>query len=100
MSMSEVALLRQRIELELEAVRRAMYGPVVGTARHTFISARMERVGVCRETLAHHIGSEAAMQVVGQLYVQTMEEQDDDAKNQNESDILRADESFPTTLAT
>ncbi len=99
MSMSEVALLRQRIELELEAVRRAMYGPVVGTARHTFISARMERVGVCRETLAHHIGSEAAMQVVGQLYVQTMEEQDN-AENQNESDVLRAGESFPTTLAT
>ena len=75
MSMSEVALLRQRIELELEAVRRAMYGPAVGTARHAFISARMNHVGMCRETLAHHIGSEAATQVVGQLYVQTMEQE-------------------------
>lgn len=49
---SEVAELRQQIALELDAMRRGLLGISTGTARHTFIHARMERIGACQDTLA------------------------------------------------
>jgi hypothetical protein len=39
MSKSEVAELRRRIELECEAIQRAMTGFAAGAARHEFIMA-------------------------------------------------------------
>ena len=47
-SNSEVARLRRRIEEEYEAAERAMHGYAV-TARHEFITARMEKIGACHE---------------------------------------------------
>ena len=41
---SEVARIRQQIDLELEAAQRGMYG-FAATARHDFINARMQRGG-------------------------------------------------------
>ncbi len=73
MSGSEVARLRQQIELELEAMRRGLFGISAGTARHAFIHARMERVGACQDVLASHVGEPEAAQVVCHLYTQTME---------------------------
>lgn len=73
MNCSEVAQIRQQIELEMEAMRNGMTGIALGTARHAFIQARMERIGVCRNNLAGHVGEAAATQVVCKLYVQTME---------------------------
>ncbi len=72
---SEVARLRQQIELELDAMRRGLYGISAGTARHAFIHARMERIGACQDTLAHEIGEKAASQVVCSMYMQTMEQE-------------------------
>jgi hypothetical protein len=73
MSRSEVAQLRRRIEVELDAMRRGLAGLSAGNARHMFIHARMERVGVCQDVLANQLGEAAAAQIVCQLYIQTME---------------------------
>ncbi len=71
---SEVAQLRQQIALELDAMRRGLLGISTGSARHAFIHARMERVGVCQDTLATSIGEQAATQIVCVAYMQAMEQ--------------------------
>ncbi|HLG78386.1 MAG TPA: hypothetical protein VKX46_18370 [Ktedonobacteraceae bacterium] len=73
MSRSEIAQLRQQIELELDALRRGMAGIAAGTARHAFIHARMERLGTCQDSLAGKIGASAASEIVCHLYIQAME---------------------------
>jgi hypothetical protein len=71
---SEVAQLRQQIALELDAMRRGLLGISTGSARHAFIHARMERIGVCQDTLASSIGEQAATQLVCAVYMQAMEQ--------------------------
>lgn len=71
--MSEVALLRQQIELELVAMRNGLSGLSSGLARHAFIHARMDRIGACQDSLADQLGEDDATRVVCQLYVQAME---------------------------
>lgn len=75
MSMSEVANLRQHIELEYEAMQHAMTGFAEGTARHTFITARMNGVGYYQQALALLIGKEAASQFVYDCYVTAVGEE-------------------------
>jgi hypothetical protein len=72
--MSEVARLRQQIESELAALRRGLADMATGQARHAFIHARMNRVGVCQEDLAHYVGEQDALMTVCQLYEQAMEQ--------------------------
>lgn len=43
MAESEIASLMQRIDLEREAAQQGLTGLAYGTARHDFITARMER---------------------------------------------------------
>ena len=43
MSGSEIARLRQQIQLEYEAAQRGLSGLASGVARHDFIEARMEK---------------------------------------------------------
>ena len=71
---SEVAQLRQQIALELDAMRRGLLGISTGSTRHAFIHARMERIGVCQDTLANSIGEPAATQLVCAAYMQAMEQ--------------------------
>lgn len=71
---SEVAQLRQQIALELDAMRRGLLGISTGSARHAFIHARMERIGVCQDRLATSIGEQAATQIVCAVYMQAMEQ--------------------------
>lgn len=73
MGKSEVARLREQIALELEAMLRGMQGLAV-TARHDFILARMDRVGIYQDSLANQIGDAAATETVCQLYVEIMEQ--------------------------
>lgn len=74
MCVSEIARLRQQIELEMDAMRYAFSGFALGTARHAFIHKKLERIGACQDSLAHHIGENAAHQFVCSLYVRTMED--------------------------
>ena len=68
MNKSEVARLREEIELQLEAMQRGMYGFASGTARHTFIRARMDRISEYQHTLIDYIGEQDADQLVCSLY--------------------------------
>ena len=73
MNKSEVALLHQQIELQLEAMRRGMSGFATGKARHAFIRAQMDRIGECQDALAIYVGEGIANQVIHSLYIEVME---------------------------
>jgi hypothetical protein len=73
MSRSEIAQLREQIELELVAMRRGLYAVSEGQARHAFINAKMERIGTCQDRLAHHVGEKKANHIVYELYVEAMD---------------------------
>jgi hypothetical protein len=75
MMRSEIARLREQIELELVAMERGMHGLALGTARHAFIQARMERIGEYQDTLASEVGDTTATQIVCNLYVDVMEKE-------------------------
>ena len=68
MHVSEVARLREEIELQLEAMQRGLYGFASGSARHAFVRARMERISECQHTLTDYIGEQDADQLVCNLY--------------------------------
>ena len=70
---SEVAQLRQQIEMELTSMWHGLNGYASGTARHNFIHTRMERVGACQDMLAQHLGEHAATQMVCQMYMHSTE---------------------------
>ncbi|HET8840239.1 MAG TPA: hypothetical protein VFN35_02175 [Ktedonobacteraceae bacterium] len=72
-SRSEIACLRQQIETQLIAMKRGLSGFSSGTARHAFISARMERIGVCQEHLTSQLGEAAADLLVYNLYNEIMD---------------------------
>jgi len=57
---SEVARLKQRIAMESEASKLAMYGPLRGAAKHSFIIKRMENMGGLRDDLAGYVGDDEA----------------------------------------
>lgn len=60
MSQSEIARIRQQIELEQQAAWLGLYGLAQGTAQHTFITAKMERIWDLRETLVPLVGEDEA----------------------------------------
>jgi hypothetical protein len=68
MHKSEVARLREEIELQLESMQRGMYGLASGAARHAFIHARMDRICEYQHTLTDYIGEQDADQLVCSLY--------------------------------
>ena len=63
-NLSEVARLYERIDCEHQAASWAMSGQAIGTARHWFISRRMERIGAYQEQLAALVGEQASMALV------------------------------------
>lgn len=73
MNQSEVARLREQIELQLLAMQQGLRGLASGSARHAFIQARMQRIGEYQLDLARHIGEQDADQVLWNLYAGIME---------------------------
>jgi hypothetical protein len=71
---SEVAQLQQQISLEYEAAQRGLTGLAAGSATHTFITARMERIGLYHEQLVNHLGEARATQLVLELAEQHLAE--------------------------
>ncbi|MEO8970939.1 MAG: hypothetical protein ABI406_04970 [Ktedonobacteraceae bacterium] len=61
---SEVARLMQQITLEYEAAGRGLNGLAQGTALHTFINAKQERIGACHEALQQIVGKAEAIKLV------------------------------------
>lgn len=70
---SEIARLRQQIEVQLVSMRRGLSGLSAGSARHAFINARMERIGACQDGLASQLGENAANMLVYNLYNEVMD---------------------------
>ena len=70
---SEVAQLRAQIETELASMHHGLRGFASGHARHNFIHMRMERVGICHDRLAQHLGEHEATEIVCQMYMHSME---------------------------
>ena len=63
---SEVARLRAQIQAEYEAAERALYGFADGTARHKFITTRMERMEACVDELVALVGIEEAAAILAE----------------------------------
>ena len=70
---SEIARLRQQIEVQLVSMRRGLSGLSAGSARHAFINARMERIGAYQDGLASQLGEHAANMLVYSLYNEVMD---------------------------
>jgi hypothetical protein len=64
---SEVAQLLQRISLEYEAATRGLTGLSAGSAKHSFITTRLEQIGVYHEQLVSLVGEVQATQLVIEL---------------------------------
>ena len=72
MNQSEVRLLLQKIMSEYEAAQNALYAPSLGTARHSFITERLERMSTYHEQLSSGIGQDEATRLFcEQLTVET-----------------------------
>ncbi|MFL5628598.1 MAG: hypothetical protein ACJ788_23700 [Ktedonobacteraceae bacterium] len=69
---SEVARLLKQIDLEFEAAQLGMSGLAEGTARHEFIKAKMEQVGVFETELAAHVGKDEANRLICEHYVKVV----------------------------
>ncbi len=63
---SEVARLRQRIAEEYEAAMCGLTGLASGTAKHKFITKRMEQMGACHETLKQLVGEQEATRMLAE----------------------------------
>ena len=71
---SEVAQLLHWISLVYEAATRGLTGLSAGSAMHTFITARLEQIGVYHEQLASLVGEVQATQLVIELAEQKQED--------------------------
>ncbi|HET8840665.1 MAG TPA: hypothetical protein VFN35_04320 [Ktedonobacteraceae bacterium] len=68
MNSSEVARLREQVELEYEAMMSGLTGFAEGSSMHAFISARMACVEGYHDELAREIGEDKATQIICDLY--------------------------------
>jgi hypothetical protein len=64
---SEVARLREQIRAEYDSVTNGLYGISEGTARHAFISAKYERIGVLHGELEGLVGKNQALEIVVEM---------------------------------
>lgn len=67
---SEVARLMARIDAEIEASCRGLYGLAYGTTQHEIINAKMERLGQIQEELTETLGLDKAIQMVTEIMEQ------------------------------
>ncbi len=74
MNESEVARLREQIELQMQAMQQGLHGLATGTSRHAFIRARMKRIEEYQGVLARQIGEAEADQVIYDLYQEVLEQ--------------------------
>lgn len=67
---SSVAAIKAQIEAEYEAANRALFGLAQGTARHDFITAKMEAIGAHQARLSQLVGEEQAIAIVYEVFSQ------------------------------
>lgn len=64
---SEVARLKNQIDLETQAAFLALYGVSAGTSKHEVITIHMERMGILHSRLKTLIGEEADTFIMSSL---------------------------------
>lgn len=64
---SEVACLRMQIEQEYQAAQM-LKASALGTAKHEFITARIERIGAYQAVLAQLVGEEESIAIVCDIF--------------------------------
>ncbi|GHO82388.1 hypothetical protein [Dictyobacter formicarum] len=69
--MSEIALLRRKIEMECEAMRQAMSGFKI-TASHDIINHQYTSIGDIQAQLAAIVGEQEAAQITVEIYIQAI----------------------------
>jgi hypothetical protein len=63
---SEVAHVLEQIELEFQAAQRGLTGLAFGTAKHEFITNKMEQMGRLHEKLQTMVGEEQAVKLLAE----------------------------------
>ncbi|MGH2494137.1 MAG: hypothetical protein ACRDIV_05475 [Ktedonobacteraceae bacterium] len=63
---SEVARVLEQIELEFQAAQRGLYGLAFGSAKHEFITSKMEQMGKLHEKLQTMVGEEQAVKLLAE----------------------------------
>jgi hypothetical protein len=63
---SEVARVLEQIELEFQAAQRGLTGLAFGTAKHEFITNKMEQMGRLHEKLQTMVGEEQAVKLLAE----------------------------------
>jgi len=71
---SMISALRKEIAEEYAAAAWGLYGIADGTAKHSFITKRLEKIGDCHAALREIVGEDLA----GHLMVDTMESSHDE----------------------
>jgi len=66
MSKSEITQLLQRIEQEYASARQGLSGLASGTARHAFLSGKLERIQTCSLALCGLLGEPEATRAVAE----------------------------------
>ncbi len=72
---SQVARLLHRIDMEYQAAQWGLTGLAEGTAKHAYITRRLENIGAYQEQLAQLVGTGQA----AQLLCETMEHSSQEA---------------------
>ena len=84
---SEVAWRLELIKQQYEAAQRGFSGLAQGSARHIFISARMQSIGRIHQELQRMVGPEEAIRLVAE----TLQEHNGKGNNQ-ETGLPKIDE--------
>lgn len=80
MSKSEVAQLREKIELEIQAMRSGLTG-YAAVSQHDIINHKYDQIGDYQQQLGQHIGEKAAIEVV----IDALNQLEQDAQNKSSS---------------
>ncbi len=86
---SEVARIKQQIAIEYQAASR-VFTDFNSKARHAYLTARQEKLGVCLEELTLHMSPEDAMQIFIQVQAEIVQKLTDDQTTEASSDKLLA----------
>ena len=68
---SEVAQLRQQIQLEYEAAQRGLHGTAQGISQHAFITQRLENMAEHHRTLKQLLGEHEAARILAEVLEQS-----------------------------
>jgi len=75
MSHSEIAHIRAQIHLEYASSQAGLSGLAAGTARHEFITAKMERLAGLHTELIELVGEEEAISIIANTIWTPQEQQ-------------------------